>query len=185
METPMSSLLGGFFDTEGFMPHGYCLLWKPEVFWLNLVSDAIIALSYYSIPFVLVYFALRRRDLAFRWMFVMFGIFILGCGTTHDRRSASEPQRRTPATQRLMPRTGREPTGLCQGPQGRCVPKSDPCDAAIPWRRRAAQSAANAHRDLLRPRAPFVGHPKVCAVVLADGVGARGRHGAPRRCASN
>jgi PAS domain S-box-containing protein len=77
------SLLGGFFDTEGFMPHGYCLLWKPEVFWLNLVSDAIIALSYYSIPFVLVYFALRRRDLAFRWMFVMFGIFILGCGTTH------------------------------------------------------------------------------------------------------
>lgn len=79
----MSSLLGGFFDTEGFMPHGHCLLWKPEVFWLNLVSDAIIALSYYSIPFVLVYFALRRRDPAFRWMFVMFGIFILGCGTTH------------------------------------------------------------------------------------------------------
>jgi PAS domain S-box-containing protein len=83
METQMSSLLGGFFDTEGFMPHGYCLLWKPSVFWLNLVSDAIIALSYYSIPFVLVYFAMRRRDLAFRWMFVMFGIFILGCGTTH------------------------------------------------------------------------------------------------------
>ncbi|MGH6926728.1 MAG: PAS domain S-box protein, partial [Dongiaceae bacterium] len=79
----MSSLLGGFFDTEGFMPHGYCLMWKPSVFWLNLVSDAIIALSYYSIPFLLVYFALRRRDLAFRWMFVMFGIFILACGTTH------------------------------------------------------------------------------------------------------
>jgi PAS domain-containing protein len=79
----MSSLLGGFFDTEGFMPHGYCLMWKPSVFWLNLVSDAIIALSYYSIPFLLVYFAMRRRDLAFRWMFVMFGIFILACGTTH------------------------------------------------------------------------------------------------------
>lgn len=26
---------------------------------------------------------MRRRDLVFRWMFVMFGIFILGCGTTH------------------------------------------------------------------------------------------------------
>jgi PAS domain S-box-containing protein len=79
----MSSLLAGFFDTEGFMPHGYCLMWRPFVFWLNLISDAIIATSYYSIPFVLLYFAMRRRDLVFRWMFVMFGIFILGCGTTH------------------------------------------------------------------------------------------------------
>jgi PAS domain S-box-containing protein len=79
----MSSLLAGFFDTEGFMPHGYCLLWRPAIFWLNLVSDAVIALSYYSIPFILLYFVMRRRDLVFRWMFVMFGIFILGCGTTH------------------------------------------------------------------------------------------------------
>jgi two-component system, sensor histidine kinase and response regulator len=55
----------------------------PAVFWLNLLSDAVIALSYYSIPFILLYFAMRRRDLVFRWMFVMFGIFILGCGTTH------------------------------------------------------------------------------------------------------
>ena len=44
------------------------------IFWLNLVSDAVIATSYYSIPFVLLYFAMRRRDLVFRWMFVMFGI---------------------------------------------------------------------------------------------------------------
>jgi PAS domain S-box-containing protein len=79
----MSTLLAGFFDTEGFMPHGYCLMWRPGIFWLNLVSDAVIALSYYSIPFILLYFVMRRRDLVFRWMFVMFGIFILGCGTTH------------------------------------------------------------------------------------------------------
>src|SRR5215813_14304866 len=72
-----------FFDTEGFMPHGYCLMWKPSVFWLSLISDAVIALAYYSIPFVLVYFASHRRDLVFRWVFYMFGIFILGCGTTH------------------------------------------------------------------------------------------------------
>jgi PAS domain S-box-containing protein len=79
----MSTLLAGFFDTEGFMPHGYCLMWRPSIFWLNLISDAVIALSYYSIPFILLYFVMRRRDLVFRWMFVMFGIFILGCGTTH------------------------------------------------------------------------------------------------------
>jgi len=79
----MSTLFGGFFDTEGFMPHGFCLQWKPPIFWLHLVSDAIIALAYYSIPFALVFFALRRRDLVFRWVFYMFGIFILACGTTH------------------------------------------------------------------------------------------------------
>jgi PAS domain S-box-containing protein len=78
----MSTWLG-FFDTEGFMPHGYCLMWKPSVFWLSLISDAVIALAYYSIPFVLLYFASHRRDLMFRWVFYMFGIFILGCGTTH------------------------------------------------------------------------------------------------------
>src|SRR5262245_8370935 len=65
------------------MPHGYCLMWRPLVFWTNLVSDGIIALAYYSIPFALLYFALRRRDLLFRGVFVMFGIFILGCGSTH------------------------------------------------------------------------------------------------------
>jgi PAS domain S-box-containing protein len=32
---------------------------------------------------VLVYFARRRRDLPFPWMFWMFGAFIIGCGTTH------------------------------------------------------------------------------------------------------
>jgi PAS domain S-box-containing protein len=31
----------------------------------------------------LVYFVRKRRDLPFNWMFLMFGAFILGCGTTH------------------------------------------------------------------------------------------------------
>lgn len=42
-----------------------------------------IALSYYFIPLMLVYLLRKRRDLPFHWMFFMFGIFILGCGTTH------------------------------------------------------------------------------------------------------
>src|SRR5208337_1021173 len=41
------------------------------------------ALSYYVIPFTLLYFVRRRHDLPFHWMFVMFGLFILSCGTTH------------------------------------------------------------------------------------------------------
>ncbi len=75
--------LWNYFDTDGFMPHGMCLQWRPDVFWLNLVSDSVIALAYYSIPFALIYFAGHRRDLAFRPVFFLFGIFILACGTTH------------------------------------------------------------------------------------------------------
>jgi signal transduction histidine kinase/ActR/RegA family two-component response regulator len=36
-----------------------------------------------AIPVVLITFTRRRRDLPFRWMFWMFGVFILGCGFTH------------------------------------------------------------------------------------------------------
>ena len=69
--------------TSDFMPHGYCYLWKPGLVWLHVLSDALIALAYFSIPVTLVYFIRKRRDLPFHWMFVSFGIFILACGTTH------------------------------------------------------------------------------------------------------
>jgi C4-dicarboxylate-specific signal transduction histidine kinase len=66
-----------------FMPHGMCFLWQPGVLGLHAVSDTIIAVSYFMIPLALIYFVRRRRDLPFNWMFVMFGVFILGCGATH------------------------------------------------------------------------------------------------------
>jgi signal transduction histidine kinase len=66
-----------------FMPHGHCYYWEPSVLWLNAISDAVIALAYYSIPVVLFSFARKRRDLNFSWIFLAFGAFILACGTTH------------------------------------------------------------------------------------------------------
>src|SRR3982074_1683955 len=66
-----------------FMPHGVCFLWNPEIVWLHAISDAVIAVSYYLIPLALVYFVRKRTDLPFQWIFLMFGVFILGCGTTH------------------------------------------------------------------------------------------------------
>jgi len=65
------------------MPHGYCYLWNPSLVWLHVVSDALIALAYFSIPVTLIYFIYKRRDLPFHWMFVSFGMFILACGATH------------------------------------------------------------------------------------------------------
>ncbi|MDB5108083.1 MAG: integral rane sensor hybrid histidine kinase [Candidatus Binatus sp.] len=65
------------------MPHGDCYFWKPEIVWLHATSDAVIALSYYLIPFILIYFVRKRKDLPFNKIFMMFGVFILACGTTH------------------------------------------------------------------------------------------------------
>src|SRR5215469_13053236 len=69
--------------SSDFMPHGMCYLWNPGVLWLNVICDAVIAISYYGIPFLLFRFAKRRRDISFKGIFVAFGIFILACGTTH------------------------------------------------------------------------------------------------------
>lgn len=79
----MVDSIRSLFSTDGFMPHGHCYLWQPGLLWLHLTSDALITLAYFSIPFTLVYFVRRRRDLEFTWMFVCFAIFIVACGTTH------------------------------------------------------------------------------------------------------
>ena len=65
------------------MPHGHCYFWTPALVWLHAISDALIALSYFTIPIVLLYFVRKRSDLQFSWMFVCFAVFIVACGTTH------------------------------------------------------------------------------------------------------
>jgi len=47
------------------------------------LSDGAITLAYCVISVELAYFARRRRDLPHVWMFWLFAIFILGCGTIH------------------------------------------------------------------------------------------------------
>src|SRR5258708_3786994 len=78
----MMEFLNRLFSSD-FMPHGYCYLWRPEIVWLHAISDGTITLAYYLIPLALLYFVRKRKDLPFHWIFLMFGIFIFGCGTTH------------------------------------------------------------------------------------------------------
>ena len=71
------------FGSGDFQPHGYCYLWNPGLVWLHVISDALIALAYFTIPITLVWFIRKRRDLPFSWMFALFGVFIVACGATH------------------------------------------------------------------------------------------------------
>ncbi|BAY25442.1 two-component sensor histidine kinase [Calothrix sp. NIES-2100] len=79
----MWEFLQSFFVDGAFIPHGHCYLWKPELVLLHILSDSLIALAYFSIPVALVYFVRKREDLPFKSILLLFGGFIISCGTTH------------------------------------------------------------------------------------------------------
>src|SRR5712672_2008890 len=65
------------------IPHGACLLWKPELIWLNAISDAMVACAFFTTAFVLgSYVWRRRRDVMFRGVFWSLAIFAAVCGVT-------------------------------------------------------------------------------------------------------
>ncbi len=76
-------ILTRLFDTSGFPPRWHCGSWSAELGWLHIVSDLAVWGAYVTIPCVLAYFVLRRKNLPFRKVFLLFGAFILACGTTH------------------------------------------------------------------------------------------------------
>src|SRR5450631_168156 len=72
-------------DMSTLVPHGACLLWKPELIWLNAISDAMVAGALFTTAFVLAFFAWRRRSdlmLMFRSVFWAIAIFVAVCGVT-------------------------------------------------------------------------------------------------------
>ena len=79
----MLDQLSNTLSASGFLPHGYCFQWTSGLLWAYVLSDSLIALAYYTIPAALWYFVRKRVDLPFNWIFVMFAVFILACGTTH------------------------------------------------------------------------------------------------------
>ncbi len=92
----MLEAMQSFLTSDGFMPHGMCYLWEPKLLWLHVGSDALIGLSYMTIPPLLAYLVWRARGimregrpdaddrgLPHEWVFVAFAAFIIACGITH------------------------------------------------------------------------------------------------------
>ncbi len=79
----MLDLKLNFLAVTQFIPHGHCYLWQSNLVWLHVLSDSLIAIAYYAIPLALVYFVRKRKDLPYPWIFLLFGAFIISCGTTH------------------------------------------------------------------------------------------------------
>jgi PAS domain-containing protein len=79
----MWQLITDAFDLTGLAPHGFCIKWNPVLLWTLVCSDTIIAISYFSIPFAILFFAHKRPDVRNRGLLVLFGLFIVTCGITH------------------------------------------------------------------------------------------------------
>ena len=71
------------YKTSDFMPHGECLMWTPRLVWIHVGSDLLTGGAYYLIAALLCYFIVKRRDTPYPTLFVLFGAFLLSCGTTH------------------------------------------------------------------------------------------------------
>jgi hypothetical protein len=72
-------------EVADFMPHGMCLLWRPSLMALHIVSDGMIAIAYFAIPVAIAVFVRRRRDLSLshKALALFFAVFITACGLTH------------------------------------------------------------------------------------------------------
>ncbi|MEW5420846.1 sensor histidine kinase [Amorphus sp. 3PC139-8] len=81
----MEALFQYLFGQASYMPHGYCLLWRPDLLIMHAVSDGAIALAYFAIPLAIIVLARRRGDLTgdVGHVVVLFSAFILACGITH------------------------------------------------------------------------------------------------------
>ncbi len=79
----MLELLKNLLSPSQYIPHGHCYLWQTPLVWLHVLSDALTAVAYFSIPAILIYFVRKREDMPFPTVFFLFGAFIVLCGTGH------------------------------------------------------------------------------------------------------
>ncbi|MEL6928427.1 MAG: diguanylate cyclase [Cyanobacteria bacterium J06600_6] len=79
----MISVLSPSLASTQYIPHGHCYLWQTPLVGLHVAADALIAIAYYLIPIFIIYFVRRIEELPFKNVFILFGAFILSCGTAH------------------------------------------------------------------------------------------------------
>ncbi len=69
---------------QPFMPHGYCYLWNSDLIRLTVITDALVAVAYYSIPVALFLLAIKKKEtMPVRPLFMLFGLFTFFGGGGH------------------------------------------------------------------------------------------------------
>ncbi len=82
----MAQMAGdGFFShlLKVYVPRQQCMYHETGLIGLHIASDFLIAMAYFSIPVALLFLVRKRKDITFNWIFLLFALFIILCGTTH------------------------------------------------------------------------------------------------------
>lgn len=70
-------------DTSDWPPRWLCGEWTEFHGWLYIISDLLIWAAYFSMPILILKYILRKRDVRFYKLYILFAAFILACGSTH------------------------------------------------------------------------------------------------------
>ena len=65
-----------FFSMEEFLPQGHSYLWRADILWLHVTSNVILFIAFTSISLVLFQYLRKSPSSPYKWIFVMFGLFI-------------------------------------------------------------------------------------------------------------
>lgn len=76
-------MLDHFFGNATFIPHGYCLLWRPDLVAMHVGGDVLIFIAYTVIAFSIWRFMRVRKEFRFNGVALLFAAFVFGCGVTH------------------------------------------------------------------------------------------------------
>lgn len=71
------------FDTKNWPPRWHCGIWSDALGWVHIISDLAIFGAYISIPAVLIYWCVKRKDIPFNYLLILFACFIVFCGSGH------------------------------------------------------------------------------------------------------
>jgi signal transduction histidine kinase len=77
------NLIDFLFDASNWPARWNCGHWTASLGWIHIISDISIFLAYISIPTVLIYWCIKRRDIPFNHLLVLFALFIVFCGSGH------------------------------------------------------------------------------------------------------
>lgn len=76
-------MLEYLFGTVGFMPHGMCLLWRPDIVIMHVTADILIFASYLAIALCIHRFVRARPEFRYSRIALLSAAFVGGCGITH------------------------------------------------------------------------------------------------------
>ena len=79
----LADALKQLFSSGNFEPHGYCYLWKPGLVWLHVISRFPDRGGLLRDPHRPVRVRPQKARPPFSWIFGLFGLFIVACGSTH------------------------------------------------------------------------------------------------------